>query len=90
MSNKSRFEKVIEKDLELLWLIQDVCRRRPAFDRFMSKLVSKYPWNDIINIIWVVFVIGVIETGMIYFWVVLGNLVVVYCKLVCILLPALY
>ena len=66
---------MIEKDLELLWNIQDYFRRTSWLDSMMSKIVSKYPLQDIGVIVWCFFVIGVIEIGRHHFWIASFNLV---------------
>jgi len=40
----------------------------------MSKIVSKYPWQDIGIIVWCFFVVGVIEIGRAHFWIAAFNL----------------
>jgi membrane-associated phospholipid phosphatase len=64
----SGYHEMIEKDIELLWSIQDLFRRTPWLDIGMSKIVSKYPLQDISMIVWCFFIIGVIEIGRPHFW----------------------
>ena len=74
----SRFEQVVEKDIEILWLIHDICHERPIFDMIMTNIVSKHPWNDIVVIIWAIFIYGIIEIGVLHFWIVTFNLVLCF------------
>ena len=71
----SGYKTMIAKDLELLWSIQEYFRRTPWLDSAMSRIVSKYPLQDIGVIVWCFFMIGVIEIGRPYFWTTAMNLI---------------
>lgn len=70
---------MIERDLELLWKIQDYCYRTPWLDDRMSKIVNKHPWQDISAVIWFFFVIGLYEIGSRHFFIVMMNLGFAFC-----------
>lgn len=70
----SNYNEMIEKDIELMWAIQDFCHKRPWIDNIMSRLVSRHPWNDVCAIIWLFFVYGIFEIGILHFWIVCTNL----------------
>lgn len=53
----------------------DYFKRTPWLDKRMSKIVSKYPWQDIGIIVWCFFIIGVIEIGRAHFWIAAFNLI---------------
>jgi membrane-associated phospholipid phosphatase len=40
----------------------------------MSRIISKHPWQDISSMIWLIFIIGLLEIGSKHFWVVMLNL----------------
>ena len=61
-----------------MWAIQDAVYRRPWLDSRMAKIVSKYPWNDVGILVYLVSVIGAFEIGVRHFWVVTLNLVACY------------
>ena len=82
----SAYDDMIQKDLQLLWQIQDFCRDNPVIDRNMKRIISKHPWQDISLIIWVLFGIGVYEIGGDHFWVVSFNLVISFGMLTLFLL----
>ena len=66
---------MIAKDLEFLWSIQDYFHRTPWLDSTLSRIVSKYPLQDIGIIVWCFFILGVVEIGRQHFWIVAFNLV---------------
>ncbi len=74
------FNEMIQKDLELLWAMQDYIRRTPWLERSMASIVSKHPWQDICAIIWLFFAFGIAEIGVKHFWVVMMNLSAAFCK----------
>ena len=74
-SEMSGYKTMIAKDLELLWSIQEYFRRTPWLDSAMSRIVSKYPLQDIGVIVWCFFLIGVMEIGRPYFWTTAMNLI---------------
>src|SRR5689334_11442232 len=74
----SRFEQVIEKDLEILRSIDRLFRSNRILGIIAGSVVSKYPWNDISILIWIVFVIGIIEYGRTHFWIGIVNLGLCY------------
>lgn len=69
------FEEMVEKDVELMFLVQSYCRQHPRLDRFLHFVTSKHPWRDISSVIWIVHLLGVLEIGRPHFWIVLINLV---------------
>eukprot|EP01039_Chlorochromonas_danica_P001733 gene1733-1893_t len=71
------FEEMVEKDVELMFLVQSYCRRHPRLDGLLQCVTSKHPWRDISSIIWIVHLLGVLEIGRSHFWIVLINLVAV-------------
>ena len=68
------YDEMVAKDLELLYSIQDYCQKRPWIDNRISRIVSKYPWQDIVVVLWILFIVGVIEIGNSHFWIVCLNL----------------
>lgn len=76
----SSYEEVVAKDLELLWSIQEYCYRTPWLNDRMSKIISKNPLRDIVSILWIFFVMGLVELGPKHFWVVAMNMVVSFGK----------
>lgn len=72
------YEELIQADTHLLWSIQDLCYRTPWLDRRMAKIVSKNPWEDICALIWVFFLLGVIEFRSLQFFPVMINLGISY------------
>lgn len=73
-----KFDDVIQKDLQLMWSIQEYCHENIWIHENLAKIVSKNPLKDVVIIIWIFFIFGVIEVGISHFWVVMINLVVVY------------
>ena len=76
----SAYNAMIHVDLKILWLIQDICFSFSLIDNFLNKLVSKNPLQDIVFSVAPLFIIGVVDIGASHFWLVLGNLVIVYGK----------
>lgn len=76
------FDILVEKDLQLLWNIQNYIRCHERLESFFGHIVSRHPWNDIGALTWVFFIIGVLEFGLVHFWVVISNLIFCYCKFV--------
>ncbi len=68
------YEEVVEKDIELLWSIQEYVRKTPWIDNTMTKIVSKHPLQDICALIWLFCLFGLFEVGSPHFWVVAVNL----------------
>lgn len=69
---------MIEKDIDLLWTIQDYCYRNDWLNNLLSRIVSKHPWKDIGMIIWIFFIIGVIELKAQHFFPVVMNLITAF------------
>ena len=74
----SSYEEVVSKDLELLWSIQEYCYRTPWLNDRMSKIISKNPLKDIVIVLWIFFILGLVELKEKHFWVVIMNLTVAY------------
>jgi len=72
----SSYDEVVAKDLELLWSIQEFCYRTPWINDRMSKIISKNPLRDIVSILWIFFILGLVELKEKHFWVVTMNLAV--------------
>lgn len=72
----SSYDDVVQKDIELMWLILNYCRRTPWLSDKMDFIISKNPMKDIVIIIWVCFAVGIVEIGSKHFWVVFMNMVV--------------
>lgn len=70
----STFQDMIDRDLELLWSIQRYCQHNKWIKNIFSRIVHRHPYRDITSIIWVIFVIGVLEVGAGHFWVTIMNL----------------
>ncbi len=68
------FDDLVHRDLQLMISIEDYCARSPWIKSKMNMIISKHPWQDICAIIWVFFVIGLIEQRRKHFWVVAVNL----------------
>ena len=79
----SGYDEMITKDLEFLRSIQDYFHRTPWLDSVLSRIVSKYPLQDIGIIVWCFFVIGVVEIGRQHLWIVAFNLVFAVGKFLC-------
>ncbi len=71
----SSYDEMVEKDLQLMWSIQSFCHRTPWLNEKMAFITSKNPMKDIVIVIWLFFVIGVIELKEKHFWVAVSNLV---------------
>lgn len=76
------YEDVVQKDLELLWSIQDYCYRTPWINSSLARIVSKNPLKDIVIILWGCFAIGLFDIGAKHFWLVTINATVAFGKLV--------
>lgn len=70
----SAYDEMIQKDLQLLWLVQDFCKSNPVIDQNMARIISKHPWQDISLVVWVLSGVGIYEIGADHFWVVAFNL----------------
>lgn len=68
------YNKIIQNDLKLLWIIQDWVYHRPWLDVRMASIVSKHPWQDICMIIWLFAALGVYDIGARHFWIIATNL----------------
>jgi hypothetical protein len=79
-SSSSSYDDMIEKDLELLWVINDYISSTPRLQDFFGKIVSKYPWKDVVVVVWCFFAIGISEIGRNHFWVVVMNLIFAISK----------
>jgi len=75
-SASSSYAEMLEKDTQLLWSILDFFRRHKELDRWMAFIVSKYPWQDVVIVVWVFAVVGVVEIGWLHVWVTSTNLLV--------------
>lgn len=71
---QEEFDLLIEYDIGALWRIHDYFHSHPRLLTYMSSIVSKHPWNDVCAIIWIIAVLGIVEIGNHYFWVVCINL----------------
>jgi len=78
-SSGNSYNDMIDRDLELLWKIQDYCYRTPWLDDRMSKIINKHPWQDISTVIWLFFGIGLYEIGSRHFFIVMMNLGFAFC-----------
>jgi hypothetical protein len=76
------YEEVVSKDLELLWSIQEYCYRTPWINQGMSKIISKNPFKDIVIILWIFYIVGLVEIGHKHFWVVAINMIVSFSKFI--------
>lgn len=76
----SSYDEVVAKDLELLWSIQEFCYRTPWLNDRMLKIISKNPLRDIVSILWIFFIVGIVELKEKHFWVVSMNLTVSFSK----------
>ena len=76
----SSYDEVVAKDLELLWSIQEFCYRTPWLNDRMMKIISKNPLRDIVSILWIFFIVGIVELKEKHFWVVSMNLTVSFSK----------
>jgi len=74
LGSMSSYEEVVQKDLALLWAIQEYCRRMPWISSAMHSVVSKHPLRDIVSVLWAFFLYGVVELHFAHFWVVVSNL----------------
>jgi len=68
------YQALVEKDLELIWSIQDFIYKRPWLDRRLAAIVSKYPWNDVVMLVWLSFGLGLMLIGAKHFWLCATNL----------------
>eukprot|EP01036_Dinobryon_divergens_P034200 gene34200-44183_t len=67
---------MINNDLELMWSIQNFCHHSyyaSRIEKFMDSIVSKYPWRDIVLVLWVAFLACLMELGSRHFWVAAMN-----------------
>ena len=71
-----QYDEVVKSDLELLWSIQEYCYRNSYINEKMSLIVSKYPFKDIVMVIWMFAIVGYVQLGVKHFWVVVLNLIV--------------
>ena len=72
----SSYAEMLEKDTQLLWSILDYFRRHKELDRWMARIVSKYPWQDVVIVVWFFAAVGVVEIGWLHVWVTSTNLLV--------------
>lgn len=72
----SSYQEVVEKDLQLLWSIQEYCQRTPSVHNLFSRIVSKNPAKDVVLVLWLFFCYGLVEIGMEHFWVASINITV--------------
>jgi hypothetical protein len=66
--------ELIKRDIAILFAIQDYCYQRPKLDALMRSIVSKWPHQDIVLIVYLFFILGVLEIGHIHFWLCALNL----------------
>jgi hypothetical protein len=76
------FEDMIKLDIKLLFSVQHFCKSNPKFDQFMGNIVSKFPHQDIVLVIYLMFIFNFIEIGHNHFWVCIFNLFGSFCKLI--------
>lgn len=69
-----QYDDIVKRDLELHWIILDYCRKTPWIEQNMAKIVSKYPWQDICLLTWIGCIVGLVEVGSSFFWIVSLNL----------------
>lgn len=74
------YDEMVEKDIELMYRVQEYCQTAPRMSRFMETVVSAHPLKDVAAIIWVVHLFGLLEIGQVHFWVVMVNLIIVVGK----------
>ena len=72
----STYNQMLEMDTKLLWSILQFFNSRPWLDSKMSRIISKYPWQDIVIILWFLFIIGIIEIGASHLWITSMNMIV--------------
>ena len=68
------YEDIVQRDIEIHWLVLEFCERNPWIRDNMNMIVSKYPWQDICVIVSIAFVWGLLEIGPHFFWVCAINL----------------
>lgn len=76
----SSYDEVVEKDLELMWTIKRYCKVNPWVDEVFGRIVSKYPFRDIVLLLWIIFIVGLFEIGVHHFWVAFMNIIVAMGK----------
>lgn len=76
-ASMASFQEMVDKDIELMYSINEYCNRTPWLKDSMSRIVSLHPWKDITAVVWIAFLIGMMEIGSAHFWVVMVNLIVV-------------
>ena len=73
-----QYAKLVERDLALLWQIQDYIYRHPQLDSRLASMVSKHPWRDVCMVIWLFAGLGVyFDVGIHqqhHFWMITFNL----------------
>ena len=74
------YNDIVKKDLQLHWEIIEYCDRVPWISDNLKLITSKYPWQDICIIFWISIIIGILEIGIHFFWVVSFNLCIAFCK----------
>ena len=72
------FDDLIKQDLKWLFAIQKYCYHHHQFDNFMRGIVSKYPFQDIVLLLHIFFVLGIFEIGHDHFWLCSLNLAVTF------------
>lgn len=72
----------IEQDLKLLWSILNYIHNPPKkhsryvkwiHSNILVKAISKYPWKDIVAVVWFFFFLGIIELKWKHWWIVVPN-----------------
>jgi len=66
---------MVDKDIELMYKIQEYCNSSPRLNQFMETVVSVHPLKDITTIIWIASLFGMLELGRNHFWVIAINLI---------------
>lgn len=75
--SQAAYDEMVERDLEYMWRIKRYMKANPGIDSFIKRIVSKYPFQDVVMIVWVLFIVGWIEIGLGHFWVASMNLAAV-------------
>lgn len=68
------FKKFIKDELHNIRKVRQYCAGNSRLDSWMKSLINKHPLHDIVLILYVFFIIGLVDIGKKHFWVVVTNL----------------
>lgn len=73
------FKKFIKDDLDNMRRIRNYCTSNPRVDNWMTSIINKHPFQDIVVVLYLFFAVGLVDIGKMHFWVVVTNLSLAFC-----------